>query len=754
MEIGMDKKSWIRVIAVEAAIMVALMLLAAFPRVNNKYNAEELIRLSEESFKTPAMKLGYGSYKYTIEYETNSENCFAFLDRQSISEEGKQLIGRMEMDAVKFLPDRQSISTEAFIFMGAKDYSVYTFRFSDSELTIKSISVVKTMGGVFRIGIMTALVSAIVDLIMLFADRKKRGLVKEGSVEVFFILAATVLFTSVPLFFNYLINGHDLQFHLIRIEGIKNGILSGDFPIKIQSNWLNGNGYAVGVFYGDLFLYIPALLRLCGFGVRQSYNIYVFLCNIATCAIAYYSFKGMTGKRKPAVVGSVLYTTSLYRLLDMYVRSSVGEYSAMTFLPLLAYGLWKVFYDDTDTAAFKRNWILPVLGFTGIINTHILTCEMAGAFTILLCLILFKRTFQKKRFIVLLKIVIYTCIINIGFLVPFLHYMHLGGFVLTAYPPKYIQQYGAFIGQMLDPVVTFEGLTVGLEEGIAGELPLTTGLGLIMGGAALAYSFCVGYIKDKKEKTSGIIFGVFTVISIWLSSYLFPWDLLQNICYMMKKVVSTLQFPWRFLSIAGVMLAVCAVTALKNIDEKKKVYKYIAIGMISVSVIQAGQLMGNIMNSYTPYIINAETSLDTTEVVGAEYLPAGQLVEAFEWQYAKPDENISYVENYRKNNYIECSVANNSDMAGNVKLSICYYEGYTAVDEATGERLEVFNDEGSLCMKVEPGYSGNIVVKFTGFTAWRIAAVISILASVAFIVYIVDKNGVIVEKLHIRREKK
>ena len=92
----MDKKTWIRVIAVEAAIMVVLMLLAAFPRVNNKYNAEELIRLSEESFKTPAMKLGYGSYKYTIEYETNSENCFAFLDRQSTSEEGKQLIGRME----------------------------------------------------------------------------------------------------------------------------------------------------------------------------------------------------------------------------------------------------------------------------------------------------------------------------------------------------------------------------------------------------------------------------------------------------------------------------------------------------------------------------------------------------------------------------------------------------------------------------------------------------------------------------------
>ena len=34
MEIGMDKKTWIRVIAIEAAIMVMFMLLAAFPWVN------------------------------------------------------------------------------------------------------------------------------------------------------------------------------------------------------------------------------------------------------------------------------------------------------------------------------------------------------------------------------------------------------------------------------------------------------------------------------------------------------------------------------------------------------------------------------------------------------------------------------------------------------------------------------------------------------------------------------------------------
>lgn len=749
----MEKKTWIKIVAVEVFITVILMLATAFPWVNYKYTAEDLQRLSDECEKTPDMALSYGSYRYTVEYDTQSDMSFAFLEMKSIHEGDKQLTGRMDMDALTLSTDRTSMSSEAFIHMPAKDFVVYLYCYSNPGMAVKSVTVQKTIGGVFRTGIIAVCTALAVNLLIVFSNKRKKGLVKEGSVEVFFILAATVIFTSIPLFFNYLINGHDLQFHLLRIEGIKNGILSGDFPIKIQSNWLNGNGYAVGVFYGDLFLYIPALLRLCGFGVYQSYNIYVFLCNLATCVISYYCFKGMTGKRKAAVVGAVVYTTSLYRIADIYIRSSVGEYSAMTFIPVVAYGLWKVFYEDTDESGYKRNWILPVLGFSGIINTHILTCEMAGAFTILLCLILFKRTFEKKRFIVLVKIVVYTCIINLAFLVPFLHYMYLGGFVLTAYPPKYIQQYSSFVGQLLDPVSTYAGQSLVLESGIADELPTTTGFGLLMSGAALIYCFCVGYVKDKKEKKTGIIVLVFSALCLWLSTYLFPWDFLQNICHTFKKIIATLQFSWRFLSIAGITLAICVVTALKNIDEKKKVYKYIAISIIAVCVIQTGQLIGNILNSYEPYFVYSESSLDSSNVIGAEYLPAGPLVELFDKQEAEPDENISYTEIYRKNNYIDCRISNNSDTEGIVKFSTVYYEGYTAVDKATGRKLEIYGDMGKLCVKVEPGYSGEIVVSFIGFASWRIAAVISLLSTVILIIYIADRNGIILNKLTARRRK-
>ena len=58
--------------------------------------------------------------------------------------------------------------------------------------------------------------------------------------------------------------------------------------------------------------------------------------------------------------------------------------------------------------------------------------------TSMLCLIFAKKTFRKRRFIVLLKTVIYTTILNLAFFVPFFHYMLFGNFVITSNSPKSI----------------------------------------------------------------------------------------------------------------------------------------------------------------------------------------------------------------------------------------------------------------------------------------------------------------------------
>ena len=100
-----------------------------------------------------------------------------------------------------------------------------------------------------------------------------------------FWLAALSLFTlaaSLPLCSESFIEGHDILFHLLRIEGIAASLAGGDFPARLHSFAFNGYGVPTGYFYPDIFLYFPALLRLAGIPVAIAYNLYCFAINIIT----------------------------------------------------------------------------------------------------------------------------------------------------------------------------------------------------------------------------------------------------------------------------------------------------------------------------------------------------------------------------------------------------------------------------------------------------------------------------------------
>lgn len=161
-----------------------------------------------------------------------------------------------------------------------------------------------------------------------------------GKRKIYISLLLIIAFASYPVFSYFLYNTHDISFHLLRIQGLKEGLLSGQFPVRIQPNWLNGYGYGVSVFYGALFLYVPAFLTLIGFQIQTAYKVYILLVNTATCLIAYYCFRKVFADDKAGVLASLLYTLAPYRLTNLYIRAAVGEYTAMVFLPLIFYGLF------------------------------------------------------------------------------------------------------------------------------------------------------------------------------------------------------------------------------------------------------------------------------------------------------------------------------------------------------------------------------------------------------------------------------
>lgn len=78
------------------------------------------------------------------------------------------------------------------------------------------------------------------------------------------MLAGMVFMISLPLMVRGISDNdyQDLRVHLMRIEGIADQLRLGHVPVRMQSVWLDGYGYPISIYYGDIFLYFPAVLLL------------------------------------------------------------------------------------------------------------------------------------------------------------------------------------------------------------------------------------------------------------------------------------------------------------------------------------------------------------------------------------------------------------------------------------------------------------------------------------------------------------
>ena len=145
---------------------------------------------------------------------------------------------------------------------------------------------------------------------------------------------------------NIIIYAHDIGYHLNRIMQISEGLNNGRFPILIHSGLLHNLGYANPLFYPELFLYIPAIIMsITHIHVLTAYKLFLIIISFFTFLSMYYTSKKTFEKKEIAYLSGILYTFSLYRLTDIYVRGALGELIAFIFLPLLIYGLYNVILD-------------------------------------------------------------------------------------------------------------------------------------------------------------------------------------------------------------------------------------------------------------------------------------------------------------------------------------------------------------------------------------------------------------------------
>ena len=671
------------------------------------------------------ISLPRGVYCVEVEYETDT-----FVQNRFDVEHGTAGYKGLLTNGEHCYPGTEATNFQIWLLEDTAGISIHALyggqgSFSVSGLTMRETNVLN------RIWIFCIFFGGmIVNLCYLYFvyDRQFGISVKDKTIH--FILALTILFSSLLLMTDYIKGSADLSYHLLRVEGIKDSILYGEFPNRIAPEWQQGYGYASPVFYGETLLYIMALFRLVGFTILNSYRMFFFLWNVVTVLVSYYCFTKIFAEKYIGLFCSVIYSLSVYRIYKIFCTGGFGEGIVMTFLPVLVYGFYRVFSQDTESRDYKRNWIPLSIGFSGLVQTHLLTGELAGLFTILLCLILIKKVCRQQTFTVLLKTVLYSCLLSAWFLVPFLDYMLTGNFIIQNVSARTIQFRGLFPAHLFFAFPIGGGTTFFDTEGMYDSQPMN--LGLVLFGALLLWGGLrfsgKTEVLRKEERVLGRITAWFSILSMCMSLSVFPWDRIQNINSLAATLVSSLQFPSRMLGIATIMLTTLAgVTAKCILNNYGRQGGTAFAAVITVMVLMSNVWLLTEINYHAGRIYLYDVGgMGMGYISGAEYLPYGADASLFIPGAPKALGSVRVEEYDKRGLTMDVKCASVDDMGG-LELPLLFYKGYQSWDMDTGERFKVQAGE-NFCVRVcLPGeYSGTVRTAFVSPVYWRIAEGISV----------------------------
>lgn len=543
---------------------------------------------------------------------------------------------------------------------------------------------------------------------------------------------AVAFATSIPLVMSGLCKngtGHDMFFHLMRIAGLSEGFKSGQFPVRIQPGWYNGYGYATSVFYGDIFLWLPAVLHLLGLSLQTAYKVFIFMCNLATFFIAYYSFSRIFKKDGVAFAGATWYTISLYRFINVYVRHAVGEHTAMIFFPLVACALVCLLKEAPETSTGIKTL---VIGMTGILQSHMISFEITVGVMAVICLIYLKRTFRREILLAFVKSVALTILLNLWFLIPLIDYMKTGTFnanTVSEYKKSIdIGESGLFIKQLFGIFYKASGVNLPISAGTENEMPLGVGLGALIIVTTLIAVIVMNYKhNDKNDNKLSIVATVGTLVALFLSTLYFPWGKVENIHDVIRYATINIQFPWRFLGIASAFFAFDVCLILTKLKSSRVITVAVWISFVLLAASGTYLLIDETRVSLKVQVKDI-SDLNTCEPSGEEYLPYGTVVDELTYGDIRTT-NVTYTQWTNNSLNFEADIENKSNDNGYILAPLLYYKGYVATlgDGSDKTALSVsYGDNKRVLVEVPSKSKGKMTVLWSKPKLWWIGDIVSV----------------------------
>lgn len=576
-------------------------------------HGEEIEEGQKVFFNIP-MEVKKGSYTLRVGYRststassisvTSKDNPWSVkCDYVSLTHKPEELPGEFNMNyGLGYLPG--FVNSEMYITRDVNDLDIFVVYSGYQDFHIESVELIGNRTFIKTIFLTFVILLAIVDILVIcFINRKEWKI--EGLLCEVGIISAIALLASIPLLFKMGLSFDDGDFLYGRFNGIADGLRDGQFPVRIHPNTLKGFGYGVSYFYPELLLYPFGILKLIGYSLRFVYYAMILCMNFATAGISYFSVKRVFANHKSAcraginpgnkhvywtgVFASFIYIFCFYRLLDIYSRGAVAEALAIMFLPLIVTGLYVILAEDGSIAILTA-------GLLGLVNSHILSCELVAVFAIFVCVVCFKKVVKRNIFFKLAKSCLITLLLSVYFIIPFLHMSTTDKFKVYAenaydtsmnmlsFPKIFAMNFINPAGEKINPFI-YSRFTLGIVIMI-GTIVLFT-------AAMICESKQNSSLGQVESKFTKICF-IFGMIAIIITSSLFPWKSIENIGGVLQTVFCMVQFPWRYLSIALVCFVFAMAGSIEIIGTNKRILYVVELLICGLVFVQAINLFSSL----------------------------------------------------------------------------------------------------------------------------------------------------------------
>lgn len=544
---------------------------------------------------------------------------------------------------------------------------------------------------------------------------------------IIFICLLLLLGIVIPLCSVQTFLGHDVYFHMTRMEALAQEIDAGNIPARLYYFVYDGYGYASPMFYGDLFLIIPAILILMGVPMPLAYKAFMIICVCACVLMAYYCGKKMFGKKSAAVCFAFTYAVSSYFAVDVFTRAAVGEMQAFIFVPLAFLGLHSIINEK------GKYWYFLPIGLSAVLMSHLITSVMTAFFLLVYALLhCVKLVKNPKKILGIVLCAVVFAALSASFLLPLLEQLADTKFLSTDGSSATV------FGTLEQRSMTLRQLFSLFNFSVTNDPWIPNGIGYLPLILVVFRLFVLRKVKFCK----GDVFFLTANFCLFMICGLFPWENEQ-----LQKLVGTIQFPWRIMLFATLFLALAAAEYSTHL-EKEDVRVFASIVCIA-GICAFGSVYIPRYNVYASYeksgyeVVYYKDKNIGYNIGTGEYLPTGtnrnQLY--LRGQIIRSD-GANTVFTQEKNGDMYIPIKYGEKTGTYLDLPLIKYKGYTATftgeSGKTTELTPYYGDNNVLRLYLNDiTEDGTVHVTYSGTATQHISFIISAISVILLAGYIV-----------------